>query len=59
MLISYLYVFIILFDVRVCVQFSGVAESLKALLSDPDGTVRHKATEALYIISGKYIGPDP
>lgn len=36
----------------------GVAESLKALLSDPDGTVRHKATEALYIISGHNIGRD-
>ncbi|XP_041459828.1 radial spoke head 14 homolog [Lytechinus variegatus] len=36
----------------------GVAESLKALLSDQDGTVRHKTTEALYIISGHNIGRD-
>ncbi|XP_072044852.1 radial spoke head 14 homolog [Amphiura filiformis] len=36
----------------------GVAESLKALLTDPDGTVRQKATEVLYIIAGHNIGRD-
>ena len=33
----------------------GVAESLKALLTDPDGTVRQKATEVLYIIAGRLL----
>ncbi|XP_071795758.1 radial spoke head 14 homolog [Asterias amurensis] len=36
----------------------GVAESLKNLLTDQDGTVRHKATEVLYIIAGHNIGRD-
>lgn len=36
----------------------GVTESLKALLTDPDGTVRQKATEVLYIIAGHNIGRD-
>ncbi|XP_072173430.1 radial spoke head 14 homolog [Diadema setosum] len=36
----------------------GVAESLKDLLTDADGTVRHKTTEALYIIAGHNIGRD-
>ncbi|PIK34347.1 hypothetical protein BSL78_28834 [Apostichopus japonicus] len=36
----------------------GVVESLKALLTDSDGTVRHKATEVLYIIAGHNVGRD-
>ncbi|XP_070532781.1 radial spoke head 14 homolog [Ptychodera flava] len=34
----------------------GVAESLKALLPDKDGTVRHKTTEVLYILAGHNVG---
>lgn len=36
----------------------GVVESLKALLTDKDGTVRHKSTEVLYVIAGHNIGRD-
>ncbi|XP_033102303.1 radial spoke head 14 homolog [Anneissia japonica] len=36
----------------------GVVASLKALLTDPDGTVRNKTTEVLYIISGHNSGRD-
>ncbi|XP_077986601.1 radial spoke head 14 homolog [Glandiceps talaboti] len=34
----------------------GVAESLKALLPDKDGTVRQKTTEVLYILAGHNVG---
>lgn len=36
----------------------GVVESLKALLTDPDGTVRHKTTEVLSILASHNIGRD-
>ena len=32
---------------------SGIAESLKVLLTDGDLTVRQKATECLFVIGGK------
>lgn len=36
----------------------GIGASLKSLLKDPDGTVRHKATEVLSIIAGHAVGRD-
>ena len=32
--------------------FPGIGASLKSLLKDSDGTVRHKATEVLGIVAG-------
>lgn len=32
------------------ILFSGIAESLKKLLTDPDTTVRQKSTECLFVI---------
>ncbi|XP_077866991.1 radial spoke head 14 homolog [Saccoglossus kowalevskii] len=40
------------------IHYRCVVESLKALLTDPDGTVRHKTTEVLYILAGHNIGRD-
>ena len=38
---------------EMCAHHStGIASSLKSLLKDPDATVRHKATEVLYILAG-------
>lgn len=37
---------------------AGIATSLKELLTDPDSTVRQKATECLYVIAGHAIGRD-
>lgn len=34
---------------------TGVSESLKKLLADPDLTVRQKATECLYVIGGEIL----
>lgn len=36
-------------------NISGIAVSLKNLLTDPDTTVRQKATECLYVIGCKNI----
>ncbi|KAL8561932.1 hypothetical protein ACOMHN_001258 [Nucella lapillus] len=36
----------------------GIAASLKQLLTDPDLTVRQKATECLFVIAGHAIGRD-
>lgn len=32
----------------------GIAESLRKLLTDPDLTVRQKATECLFVIGGEF-----
>ena len=37
---------------------SGIASSLKKLLTDSDTTVRQKSTECLYVIAGHAIGRD-
>ena len=36
------------------VFFTGIAVSLKKLLTDPDITVRQKATECLFVIGSKF-----
>ena len=35
--------------------FTGIAASLKSLLTDSDITVRQKSTECLYVLGSKFI----
>ena len=37
----------------------GIAESLRKLLTDPDLTVRQKATECLFVIGGEFYSGYP